>query len=137
VSKEQSQNTNSNNQINKFWHAINSTKVISTLEVDREHGLSAAEVEKRINSYGKNELQEAPPISIWVKIYEQFANFLVILLLVAAVISAVLGDWVEAAAIMTIDRSPECRPGCGPGEQGRRSSGCPEEDGLSGCQCAS
>jgi len=102
VSKEQSQNTNSNNQINKFWHAINSTKVISTLEVDREHGLSAAEVEKRINSYGKNELQEAPPISIWVKIYEQFANFLVILLLVAAVISAVLGDWVEAAAIMTI-----------------------------------
>ena len=102
MSKEQYQNTNSNNQINEFWHAINSANVISTLEVDREHGLSAAEVEKRINSYGKNELQEAPPISIWVKIYEQFANFLVILLLVAAVISAVLGDWVEAAAIMTI-----------------------------------
>ena len=102
MSKEQSQNTNSNNQINEFWHAINSAKVISTLEVDQEHGLSAAEIEKRINSYGKNELQEAPPISIWVKIYEQFANFLVILLLVAAVISAVLGDWVEAAAIMTI-----------------------------------
>ncbi len=104
MSKEQDQNTNtnSNNQINEFWHAINSANVISTLEVDREHGLSAAEVENRINSCGKNELQEAPPISIWVKIYEQFANFLVILLLVAAVISAVLGDWVEAAAIMTI-----------------------------------
>ncbi len=102
MSKEQNQNTNSNNQINEFWHAINSAKVISTLEVDREQGLSAAEVENRITSYGKNELQEAPPTSIWVKIYEQFANFLVILLLVAAVISAVLGDWVEAAAIMTI-----------------------------------
>jgi len=102
VSKEQDQNTNSINQISKYWHAINSAKVISTLEVDREHGLSAVEVEKRINSYGKNELQEAPPTSIWVKIYEQFANFLVILLLVAAIISAVLGDWVEAAAIMTI-----------------------------------
>jgi Ca2+-transporting ATPase len=102
VSKEQDQNTNSNNQLNEFWYAINSAKVISTLEVTREHGLSAAEVENRINSYGKNELQEAPPTSIWVRIYEQFANFLVILLLVAAVISAVLGDWVEAAAIMTI-----------------------------------
>ena len=102
MSKEQDQNTNSNNQLNEFWYAINSAKVISTLEVNREHGLSAAEVENRINSYGKNELQEAPPTSIWVRIYEQFANFLVILLLVAAVISAVLGDWVEAAAIMTI-----------------------------------
>jgi Ca2+-transporting ATPase len=102
VSKEQDQNTNSNNQLNEFWYAISSAKVISTLEVNREHGLSAAEVENRINSYGKNELQEAPPTSIWVRIYEQFANFLVILLLVAAVISAVLGDWVEAAAIMTI-----------------------------------
>ena len=102
MSKEQDQNTNSNNQLNEFWYAINNAKVISTLEVNREHGLSAAEVENRINSYGKNELQEAPPTSIWVRIYEQFANFLVILLLVAAVISAVLGDWVEAAAIMTI-----------------------------------
>jgi Ca2+-transporting ATPase len=102
VSKEQDQNTNSNNQLNEFWYAISSAKVISTLEVNREHGLSAAEVENRINSYGKNELQEAPRTSIWVRIYEQFANFLVILLLVAAVISAVLGDWVEAAAIMTI-----------------------------------
>ncbi len=102
MSKEQDQNTNSNNQLNEFWYAISSAKVISTLEVNREHGLSAAEVENRINSYGKNELQEAPPTSIWVRIYEQFANFLVILLLVAAVISAVLGDWVEAAAIMTI-----------------------------------
>ena len=102
MSKEQDQNTNSNNQLNEFWYAINSAKVISTLEVNREHGLSAAEVENRISSYGKNELREAPPTSIWVRIYEQFANFLVILLLVAAVISAVLGDWVEAAAIMTI-----------------------------------
>jgi len=95
-------NPNSNKQITEFWHAITSTKVISTLKVDREHGLATPEVEKRIKSYGKNELKEAPPTSIWVKIYEQFANFLVILLLVAAVISAVLGDWVEAAAIMTI-----------------------------------
>jgi len=102
VSKEKIQNDNSKSQLTEFWHAFERSKVISTLEVDREHGLSAAEVENRTKSYGKNELKEAPPTSIWVKIYEQFANFLVILLIVAAVISAVLGDWVEAAAIMTI-----------------------------------
>ena len=102
MSKEKIQNDNSKSQLTEFWHAFERSKVISTLEVDREHGLSAAEVENRTKSYGKNELKEAPPTSIWVKIYEQFANFLVILLIVAAVISAVLGDWVEAAAIMTI-----------------------------------
>jgi len=100
VSKDQIQKENKNNQINDNWHAIPSAKVVSRLEVDRELGLSAAEAEDRINSCGKNELQEAPPTSIWVKVYEQFANFVVILLLVAALISAVLGDWVEAAAIM-------------------------------------
>ncbi|MCJ7733393.1 MAG: cation-translocating P-type ATPase, partial [Anaerolineales bacterium] len=71
-------------------------------EVNRESGLTSQEAERRINSFGRNELLEAPPAGIWIKIYEQFANFVVILLLVAALISAVLGDWVEAAAIMTI-----------------------------------
>ncbi len=102
MSKDHNHIEEQNNQLIENWHALSSVKVISKMEVSREDGLSNAEVENRLNTYGKNELQEAPPISIWVKIYEQFANFVVILLLVAAVISAVVGDWVEAAAIMTI-----------------------------------
>ncbi len=84
------------------WFALSGEKVLAMLGVDREKGLSSAEAGKRLVVYGRNELKEAPPTSIWVKIYEQFANFVVVLLLVAAVISAVLQDWVEAAAIMTI-----------------------------------
>jgi Ca2+-transporting ATPase len=102
VSKDQEQTLTKTQQINENWHAMDSAKVMARLDVSREQGLSAAEAQHRIHSYGKNELQEAPSTSIWVKIYDQFANFVVILLLVAAVISAVLGDWVEAAAIMTI-----------------------------------
>ncbi len=101
MNKDQNQ-IEEKNQITENWHALDSARVVSSLEVSREDGLSAAEAKKRQISYGMNELQEAPPASVWVKIYEQFANFVVILLLVAAVISAVLGDWVEAAAIMTI-----------------------------------
>jgi len=59
VSKEKIQNDNSKSQLTEFWHAFERSKVISTLEVDREHGLSAAEVENRTKSYGKNELKEA------------------------------------------------------------------------------
>ena len=90
------------NQIDHPWHSLNTKEVVDSLKVIREAGLSDQEAEKRLETYGKNELQEAPPTSIWTMIYEQFANFVVILLLVAAVISAVLGEWVEAAAIMTI-----------------------------------
>ncbi len=84
------------------WFSIPAEQVLSLLDVSREDGLSPKEAEERLEAFGANELKEAPPTSIWKMIYEQFANFVVLLLLVAAIISAVLGDWIEAAAIMTI-----------------------------------
>ena len=102
MDKNQTKLDQSIQQDQQDWHAIDQIAALSQLGVNRETGLSEAEANKRLISYGKNELLEAPPTSIWVKIYEQFANFVVILLLVASVISAVLGDWVEAAAILTI-----------------------------------
>ncbi len=91
-----------NQQQTESWHALSSSEVASILKVNREEGLSNPEAASRLEEWGRNELKEAPPTSIWVKIYEQFANFVVILLVVAAVISAIFSDWVEAAAIMTI-----------------------------------
>jgi len=102
VSKEQTSIEESTQQSNLFWHTISGGDILTQLEVNREEGLSEEQTSERLDTFGTNELQEAPPISIWVKIYEQFANFLVVLLLVAALISAVLGEWVEAAAIMII-----------------------------------
>jgi len=89
-------------QLDSTWHTMEGSEAANKLEVSREKGLSDLEANLRLETYGNNELQEAPPTSIWLMIYEQFTSFVVILLLVAAVISAVLGDWVEAAAIMTI-----------------------------------
>jgi len=102
VSKEQTSIKEQTQQPNLPWHTISGGEILAELEVNREEGLSEEQISQRLDTFGTNELQEAPPISIWVKIYEQFANFVVVLLLVAAVISAVLGEWVEAAAIMII-----------------------------------
>jgi Ca2+-transporting ATPase len=102
VSTDQELPSSEKVQQTENWFALDPGKVLSLLKVSRDAGLSSQEAEKRLQNLGNNELQEAPPISIWVKIYEQFANFVVILLLVAAIISAILQDWVEAAAIMTI-----------------------------------
>ncbi len=89
-------------QKNKPWYTFDIQEVLKDLDVSREEGLSNAEVERRLKTYGRNELAEAPPTTIWEMLKEQFANFVVILLLAAALISALLGDWIEAGAIMTI-----------------------------------
>ena len=102
MNKGQEQPGSISSQIDYPWHTLSGEEVTGHLTVTRDQGLSEKEAERRQETYGKNELQEAPPTSSWAMIYDQFSNFVVILLLVAAGISAVLGEWVEAAAIMTI-----------------------------------
>ncbi len=84
------------------WHAVDPDEVLKRLATYAESGLSSSEAAKRLAQYGPNELEEAPPISFWQMLGEQFNNFVVILLIVAAVISALLGEYIEAAAIFAI-----------------------------------
>lgn len=84
------------------WHAMQSVDVLQSLNTLADRGLSTEEAQARMQKFGPNELREAPPTSFWQMLWQQFNSFVVILLIVAAVISAFLGDYVEAAAIMLI-----------------------------------
>ncbi len=84
------------------WHALSQEDVLDKLGVSREEGLAVQEAEKRLQEFGYNELEEGERTTIWEMLLDQVTDFVVILLLVAAVISALLGDWVESGAIMTI-----------------------------------
>ncbi len=84
------------------WHAVNKDDVLRQLDAPPEGGLTMLEAARRLEEFGHNELKEAPPTTFWQMLWEQFNNFVVILLIVAAVISALLGDYFEAAAIMAI-----------------------------------
>jgi Ca2+-transporting ATPase len=84
------------------WHTLEAEEVLNKLNTVAAHGLSTAEVESRMQAYGPNQLTEAPPTSFWQMLWEQFNNFVVILLIVAAIVSAALGDFIEAGAIMAI-----------------------------------
>ena len=84
------------------WHSLDVEETLRRLDVDPEKGLTPSEADDRLQKYGANQLKEAPPTTIWQMLWEQFRDFVVMLLIVAAVISALLGDWVEAAAIMAI-----------------------------------
>ncbi|MBE0681950.1 MAG: cation-translocating P-type ATPase [Anaerolineales bacterium] len=83
------------------WHALTANDVLKHLEVHNE-GLTTAEAEHRLAVYGPNQLVEAPRPGFLSMLWDQLNNFVVILLIVASVISALLGDYVEAAAIMAI-----------------------------------
>src|SRR5512141_1547000 len=83
------------------WHALKTEEVLSHLKV-QQNGLSSEEAERRLEHYGPNQLKEAPRTTFLQMLWEQLNNFVVILLIVASVISGLLGDFVESAAIMAI-----------------------------------
>jgi len=84
------------------WHALGADEVLKRLDTLADQGLSDEEAERRLQTYGPNQLAEKPPTSFWQMLWEQFNNFVVMMLIVAAVVSAFLGDYVEAAAILAI-----------------------------------
>ena len=83
------------------WHALSADEVLEHLKV-QENGLTDAEAAERMEQYGPNQLTEAPRPGFLQLLWEQFNNFIVILLIVAALISALLGEWIDASAILAI-----------------------------------
>jgi len=84
------------------WHALGQEDVLERLETLADQGLSDEEAARRLTQYGPNQLAEKPPTTFLQMLIEQFNNFIVIMLIVASIISAILGDYVEAAAIIAI-----------------------------------
>jgi Ca2+-transporting ATPase len=84
------------------WHARDPQAAGRSLQTSLESGLTAAQATERLAEHGRNELREAPRPGLWRKLLEQFNSFIIWILIAAALISAVVGDWVEAAAILAI-----------------------------------
>ncbi|NPA27266.1 MAG: cation-translocating P-type ATPase [Chloroflexi bacterium] len=84
------------------WYRLPVEEVLRLLETNPETGLSEEEAQRRLAIYGPNQLVERGPESPWRIFLEQFQDPLVILLLLSAGISAFLGDYKEAIAIMII-----------------------------------
>lgn len=84
------------------WHAMLPGEVVTHLQTDLEKGLSKSEAAARLDRYGLNQLQEKPPPTFLELVIRQLNNFVIILLIVAAVISAILGEYIDAGAILTI-----------------------------------
>ncbi|HVT30568.1 MAG TPA: HAD-IC family P-type ATPase, partial [Lacipirellulaceae bacterium] len=84
------------------WWTLPADDVLRRLSTDANAGLSAAEVTKRREKHGFNQLPEEPPVPLWKKILSQFQELIIWILLAAAVISGLIGDWIDTAAILAI-----------------------------------
>lgn len=73
--------------------------VLAALAVTREQGLADPEAARRRQEVGRNRLREPHRTSAWDVLANQFRSVILLLLALAASVSAALGDWVEAAAI--------------------------------------
>ncbi|MBN1306172.1 MAG: cation-translocating P-type ATPase [Anaerolineales bacterium] len=96
----------------ELWHTLSSQDVLKRLEV-AEDGLTSGEARKRIQAYGPNQLIETPRSGFLAMLWGQLNNFVVWLLIVAALVSGLIGwneythsgesgEFIEAGAIMAI-----------------------------------
>ncbi len=86
----------------KEYHARSFEEVVRELGSDLEHGLSQGEAQARLRRFGANELTERPRPGFLALLWDQFNNYLVILLIGAAVVALLLGEYVDSIAIMCI-----------------------------------
>jgi Ca2+-transporting ATPase len=84
------------------WHAMEAGDVVSALASDSETGLSDAEARRRFALVGPNELDEQRPTPEWVRFLRQFANTMIVVLLIAAAVTVVIGDLKDTIVIVGV-----------------------------------
>ncbi len=65
-------------------------------------GLDETSVQTIRKRYGKNELAKALPVPVWRKLLAQFQELVIWILIIAAIIAGVMGEWVDTVAILAI-----------------------------------
>lgn len=69
------------------WHGLGTDEVLSMLKTSSQTGLSSKEAAKRFKQYGYNEIQAKKKKSLIIRFFEQFKDFMIIILILAAFIS--------------------------------------------------
>ncbi len=91
-----------------MWETLRKEEVLKELQTDIRHGLSQEETKRRQQKYGKNKLKDKPKESIFIKFMKQFNDFMIIILILASIISALVSslqgenDYIDSIIIIAI-----------------------------------
>ncbi|WP_117161059.1 cation-transporting P-type ATPase [Paraliobacillus sp. X-1268] len=84
------------------WFHYGIEDVVENLNTDRKTGLTIKNVDKQQEKWGKNELPEQEKDPVWLKFIRHFKDVLIYVLLVAAVITAILGHYIDTVVIILV-----------------------------------
>jgi Ca2+-transporting ATPase len=83
-------------------HAKSVEELVGRFQTHLEQGLSQHEAQDRLAKLGPNELSARPRPGFFALLWDQFNNYLVIILIIAAGVSLALGEYVDSIAILFI-----------------------------------
>ena len=83
------------------WHALSAEDAMARVAATPA-GLSATEAATRLARDGRNVLTDAAPVRPWRILLRQFSSFIIWVLLAAAGVAGVLGEWIDAGAIIGV-----------------------------------
>lgn len=86
----------------KNWYNKSPDEVLKDLSTTREKGLSQEEAKTRLEKYGENALAAEKKKSFGEKLKEQILDPMIIILMIAAIISAFVGEALDAGIIIAI-----------------------------------
>ena len=91
-----------------MWHTLSSLEVEKKLNTNQSKGLRTKEAILRLKTFGYNKLNEGKKTNIIVKFINEFKDFMIIILLISALISAALSyfqgtnDYMDSIIIVVI-----------------------------------
>ncbi|WP_455206961.1 cation-translocating P-type ATPase [Kaarinaea lacus] len=91
-----------NSHVEARWHAISASDVLAKLHVNVESGLDAHTVAEHLTRDGYNEIVEQERHSILNIVIRQFSDLMILILIIAAIISGIIGSPEDAIAILVI-----------------------------------
>ena len=91
-----------------MWQDFSVEEILERLKTNNQYGLREKEVIFREEQYGKNELKDKKKESIFTKFLKQFNDYMIIILIIASIISAVISfvqgenDYIDSIIIIGI-----------------------------------
>ncbi|MDH4422732.1 MULTISPECIES: cation-translocating P-type ATPase [Bacillus] len=84
------------------WYSKTKDQILTDFKTNEQSGLTADGVNERLKQFGPNELTAKQKRTLWQRIFAQINDVLVYVLLIAALISAFVGEWADASIIALV-----------------------------------